>query len=74
MYHLVVIPRPMESLAGACERKGVVEASCPEHLPEFEIALNAGSRLSELYDLTWETVDLTRRLLTALRAPGRPEP
>jgi site-specific recombinase XerD len=48
--------------------RAVIEASCPEHLPEFEIALNTGLRLNELYNLTWETVDLTRGILTVDRS------
>jgi integrase len=48
--------------------RAVIQATCPEHLPEFEIALNTGLRLSELYNLTWDTVNLPRRILTVPRS------
>jgi integrase len=34
-----------------------IEATCPERLPEFEIALHAGMRRSEQFGLTWDCVD-----------------
>jgi site-specific recombinase XerD len=45
-----------------------VEIRCPEHLPEFVLALNTGLRLSEQYGLTWADVSLTRRVLTIPRS------
>jgi site-specific recombinase XerD len=46
----------------------VIEAKCPEHLPEFVLALNTGLRLSEQYGLTWADVSLARRVLTVPRS------
>lgn len=37
-------------------------------MPELELALNTGLRLSEQYELTWECVDLRRRSLTVGRS------
>jgi integrase len=48
--------------------RAVIQATCPEHLPEFEIALNTGLRLGELYNLTWDNINLSRRTLTVLRS------
>jgi site-specific recombinase XerD len=42
----------------------VVEAKFLQHLPELELSLNTGMRLSEQYGLAWENVDLQRRSLT----------
>ena len=39
-----------------------------EHVPEFDLALNTGLRLSEMYWLTWDNVDLERRMLTVPRS------
>jgi integrase len=47
--------------------RAVIQATCSEHLPEFEIALNTGLRLGELYNLTWDNVNLSRRILTVPR-------
>ena len=44
--------------------RATIEAQCPEHLPEFEIALHTGMRRSEQYRLTWDCVDLDRKMLT----------
>jgi site-specific recombinase XerD len=44
--------------------RAVIARNYPEHLPEFEIALNSGMRPSEQYGLTWDRVDLTRKILT----------
>jgi site-specific recombinase XerD len=48
--------------------RAVIMATCPDHLPEFEIALNTGLRLGELYNLTWNNVNLSRRALTVPRS------
>jgi integrase len=45
-----------------------IEEGCPEHVPELDLALNTGLRLSELYGLTWENVDTSRRVLTVPRS------
>ena len=45
-----------------------IEADCPEHMPEFALALNTGLRLSEEYGLLWENVSLPRRVLTVVRS------
>jgi integrase len=44
--------------------RAVILKNYPEHLPEFEIALQTGMRPSEQYGLVWSRVDLTRKLLT----------
>jgi site-specific recombinase XerD len=44
--------------------RATIESQCPEHLPEFEIALHTGMRRSEQYRLTWDCVDLDRKMLT----------
>jgi len=46
----------------------VIENRYPEHLPELELALNTGLRLSEMYGLTWESVNASRRILTVSRS------
>jgi len=46
----------------------VLEDKYPEHLPELVLALNTGLRLSEMYGLIWDNVNLTRRVLTILRS------
>jgi site-specific recombinase XerD len=47
--------------------RAAVSATCPEHMPELDLALNTGLRLSELYGLDWENVNLARRVLTIPR-------
>jgi site-specific recombinase XerD len=47
--------------------RAVINATCPEHMPELDLALNTGLRLSELYGLDWEYVNLARRVLTIPR-------
>jgi site-specific recombinase XerD len=42
----------------------VIERDCPHHLPELELALNTGLRLSEQYGLTWDCVSFERKSLT----------
>ena len=48
--------------------RAVIAAACPEHLPELELALNTGLRLGEMYGLTWENVNPSRRVLTVPRS------
>lgn len=44
----------------------------PGHLPEFELALHTGLRLSEQYGARWSNVDFERRILTVpFDKPGR---
>jgi len=38
------------------------------HIPELDLALNTGLRLSEMYGLTWENVNVPRRVLTVPRS------
>ena len=44
-----------------------IEVGCPEHMPELDLALNTGLRLSEMYGLTWGNVSASRRVLTIPR-------
>jgi len=46
----------------------VIEAKCAEHMPEFDLALNTGLRLSEQYGLLWENVSIPLRILTIPRS------
>ena len=48
-------------------RKAIAE-DWPEHAPELDLALHTGLRLSEMYGLTWENVNLPQRLLTIPRS------
>jgi site-specific recombinase XerD len=50
------------------ELRDAMELECPNHLPEFDLALNTGLRLSEQYGLTWADVSLARRVLTIQRS------
>ncbi len=45
-----------------------IEAKCPERIPEFDLALNTGLRLSEQYGLLWEDVSIPLRNLTIRRS------
>ena len=47
--------------------RAVLSATCPEHIPELDLALNTGLRLSELYALDWGNVNIARRVLTVPR-------
>jgi site-specific recombinase XerD len=47
-------------------RKVLLER-CPEHIAEMDLALNTGLRLGCMYDLTWEMVDLPRRMVNIPR-------
>jgi hypothetical protein len=44
-----------------------IAGACPEQLPELELALNTGLRMSEQYGLRWQDVSLIRRTLTQER-------
>jgi site-specific recombinase XerD len=48
--------------------RAVISESCPEHMPELDLALNTGLRLGELFGLVWENVNVGRRVLTVPRA------
>ncbi len=47
--------------------RAVIERDCPEHMPEFEIALNIGARQGEQYKLLWSDVSLEGRRATLRR-------
>lgn len=40
----------------------------PHHLPELDLALNTGLRLSEQYGLTWADVNFDQKVLTIVRS------
>jgi site-specific recombinase XerD len=44
-----------------------IEAKFSERMPEFDLALNTGLRLSEQYGLLWENVSIPLRILTIPR-------
>ena len=46
----------------------VIRTDFPNHLPEFEVALNTGMRRSEMYRATWPNVDLLHNVLTVPRS------
>ena len=48
--------------------RGAIGANFSERIPEFDLALNTGLRLSEQYGLLWENVSIARRTLTILRS------
>ena len=45
-----------------------IQNTCPEHIPELDLALHTGMRLSEMYSLTWENVNTSRKVLTIPRS------
>lgn len=45
----------------------VLERDWPAHLPEFDLALHTGLRLSEMYALDWRNIDLNQRFLLVQR-------
>jgi site-specific recombinase XerD len=45
-----------------------IEARHAEHLLELEMALNTGLRLSEMYGMRWENVNVSQRVLTVPRS------
>lgn len=45
----------------------VLERDWPAHLPEFDLALHTGLRLSEMYALDWQDIDLNQRFLLVRR-------
>jgi site-specific recombinase XerD len=52
------------SLEEETKLREVIERDCPHHLPELELALNTGLRLSEQYGLAWDCVSFERKSLT----------
>lgn len=48
--------------------RAVIAKRFPEHMVEFDIALHAGMRRSEQYGLTWDCVNLERKLVTIARS------
>jgi integrase len=48
--------------------RNAISVSCPERLPELDIALHTGMRRGEQYDCDWSWVDLDRRFLTVPRS------
>src|SRR6266478_612138 len=48
--------------------RAYVQATYPEHIPELDLALHTGMRLGEMYSLTWENVNMSRRVLTIPRS------
>jgi len=47
--------------------RSVLEKEWLGHIPELDLALHTGLRLSEMYGLDWQDVDLSRRLLLVRR-------
>jgi site-specific recombinase XerD len=47
--------------------RAVLETEWPGHIPELDLALHTGLRLSEMYGLDWRDVDIARRLLQVRR-------
>lgn len=45
-----------------------IQNTCPEHIPELDLALHTGMRLGEMYSLTWENVNMSRKVLTIPRS------
>jgi site-specific recombinase XerD len=48
--------------------RAYVQATCPQHIPELDLALHTGMRLGEMYSLTWENVNVPRKVLTIPRS------
>ena len=48
--------------------RAVIVEHYAEHMPEFEVALNTGLRLSEMYNLRWQDVDVSNRVLAVIRS------
>jgi integrase len=45
----------------------IITEECAQHMPELDLALHTGLRLSEMYGLDWQDIDLARRLLVVRR-------
>jgi integrase len=48
--------------------RAFVETTCPQHIPELDLALHTGMRLGEMYSMTWENVNTSRKVLTIPRS------
>lgn len=48
--------------------RAYLEAACPQFIPEFDLALHTGMRRGEMYSLTWDGVNLSRKVLTIARS------
>ncbi len=48
--------------------RAVIKEHYAEHMPEFEVALNTGLRLSEMCNLRWQNVDVSNRVLAVIRS------
>jgi len=48
--------------------RAYIQATYPDHIPELDLALHTGMRLGEMYSLTWENVNMSRKVLTILRS------
>jgi site-specific recombinase XerD len=48
--------------------RAAISAMYPDHMPELDLALNTGLRLSEMYGLRWEYVNQSRRVLSIPRS------
>lgn len=44
--------------------RNAIKKVSPEHIPEFDLALNTGLRLGEMYNLNWEDINLEQRVVT----------
>ncbi|HKW35435.1 MAG TPA: site-specific integrase [Candidatus Acidoferrum sp.] len=45
-----------------------IQNTFPEHIQELDLALHTGMRLGEMYSLTWENVNTSRKVLTIPRS------
>jgi site-specific recombinase XerD len=45
-----------------------IQNTYSEHIPELDLALHTGMRLGEMYSLTWENVNILRKVLTIPRS------
>lgn len=48
--------------------RAYIQETYPEHIPELDLALHTGMRLGEMYSLTWENVNMSRKVLTIPRS------
>lgn len=48
--------------------RAYLEAACPQFISELDLALHTGMRLGEMYSLTWDGVNLSRKVLTIPRS------
>jgi len=48
--------------------RAYIQVTYPEHMPELDLALHTGMRLGEMYSLTWENVNMSRKVVTIPRS------